>query len=233
MGFDNHHNFAYTTVATAPSTPTAGVSFTILAGTTSRLPETPFQATVWPINTIPTPLNAEVIRVTGISSDTLLVTRAQESSTARAILVGDQLAATITAKNLTDYEVAFPPIGAIIAWLKSTTGVPALPAGWVECNGGNVSNVNSPINGQPIPDLNTTNLFLRGNSTSSSTGGAGTHTHDFDVNSNATTDTIDVDALTPNATVASAGHAHEVIGTTTSVNNLPPYMDIVWILRII
>jgi hypothetical protein len=46
------------------------------------------------------------------------------------------------------------PIGSIIAWHKSLTGVPSLPDGWVECNGGTVNDISSPLNGQAIPDLN-------------------------------------------------------------------------------
>ncbi|MCS6982472.1 MAG: hypothetical protein NZM65_09810, partial [Flavobacteriales bacterium] len=48
------------------------------------------------------------------------------------------------------------PIGAIIAWVNHIPGTPPLPPGWVECNGGTVSDPESPLNGQPIPDLNNT-----------------------------------------------------------------------------
>ena len=64
-----------------------------------------------------------------------------------------------------------PPIGSIIAWHKDLAGVPALPDGWVECDGGTVSDADSPLNGQAIPDLNTAvdysaGRFLRGGATS-------------------------------------------------------------------
>lgn len=58
------------------------------------------------------------------------------------------------------------PIGAIIAWHKNLTGTPALPAGWVECNGGTLYNPDSPYHGQAIPDLNGDKRFLRGGSVS-------------------------------------------------------------------
>lgn len=66
------------------------------------------------------------------------------------------------------------PIGAIIAWHKSLTGTPAIPAGWVECNGQTLSDAGSPYNGQVIPNLNGTpsggysggGRFLRGGTTS-------------------------------------------------------------------
>jgi hypothetical protein len=61
------------------------------------------------------------------------------------------------------------PIGTIVAWHKSAAGVPGIPAGWVECNGGT-------SNGIAVPNLNgaTTSKsgdasygrFLRGNTTS-------------------------------------------------------------------
>ncbi|MFO0972179.1 MAG: hypothetical protein U1A27_01900 [Phycisphaerae bacterium] len=51
------------------------------------------------------------------------------------------------------YKVT-PPIGSIIAWHKNLDRMPRLPEGWVECNGGNVNYPGSPLNGDPIPDLN-------------------------------------------------------------------------------
>lgn len=101
---DAHSNFAYSTVATAPSPASSGTSLIVATGTGSLFPSTPFNATVWPVSTQPTSTNAEVVTVTNISSDTLTITRAQEGSSARTIIVGDQIAATITNKTLTDIE---------------------------------------------------------------------------------------------------------------------------------
>jgi hypothetical protein len=58
------------------------------------------------------------------------------------------------------------PIGTILAWHKNLTGCPALPAGWVECNGGTLDNPDSPFHGQAIPNLNGDKRFLRGGSVS-------------------------------------------------------------------
>jgi len=63
------------------------------------------------------------------------------------------------------------PIGTIVAWHKSATGTPALPAGWVECNGQRLNDAGSPYNGQTLPNLNTAagyggGRFLRGGTTS-------------------------------------------------------------------
>jgi len=58
------------------------------------------------------------------------------------------------------------PVGSIIAWHKSFTNTPALPDGWVECNGQVLSDADSVYNGQTIPNLNGDGRFLRGSSTS-------------------------------------------------------------------
>jgi hypothetical protein len=101
---DAHANFAVSTVATAPSPASSGTSLVVAAGQGALFPTVPFNATVWPVSTQPTTANAEIVRVTNISTDTLTITRAQESSSARTVIVGDQIAATVTAKTLTDVE---------------------------------------------------------------------------------------------------------------------------------
>jgi hypothetical protein len=59
------------------------------------------------------------------------------------------------------------PVGAIIAWHKSMPGIPAtLPNNFHECDGSVISNVLSPMNGQTLPNLNSTGEFLRGGTTS-------------------------------------------------------------------
>ncbi len=101
---DSHKNFSYSTVATAPSPATSGTSLVVAAADGTKFPTVPFNATVWPAATQPTAANAEIVRVTTISTDTFTITRAQESSSARTVVVGDQIAATVTAKTLTDVE---------------------------------------------------------------------------------------------------------------------------------
>jgi hypothetical protein len=102
---DPHKNFAYSTVATAPSPATSGTSLVVASGDGSKFPTTPFNAIIWPTSAQPTTANAEIVRVTAIATDTLTITRAQESSSARTVVVGDQIAAVITAKTLTDAEI--------------------------------------------------------------------------------------------------------------------------------
>lgn len=106
MAFDAHKNFAVSTVATAPSPATSGLSLIVAAGTGTLFPAVPFNATVWPATENPTTTNAEIVRVTAISTDTFTITRAQESSAARTIVAGDSIAANITNKTLTDIEAS-------------------------------------------------------------------------------------------------------------------------------
>lgn len=101
---DAHANFAYSTVATAPSPALSGTSLVVAAATGGLFPVAPFNATIWPAGTQATAANAEIVRVTAVSSDTLTIVRAQESTAARTVLVGDQIAATITKKMVTDLE---------------------------------------------------------------------------------------------------------------------------------
>lgn len=101
---DAHANLAISQVATAPSPATSGTSLVVTTGHGGRFPAVPFNAPVWPAGGLPDPSNAEIVRVTARTSDTLTIVRAQEGTTARAIVVGDRIAAGITAKTLTDIE---------------------------------------------------------------------------------------------------------------------------------
>ena len=92
------------TVATAPSPATSGTSLTVTAGQGSRFPTPPFEVTIFPTGSQPLASNAEIVGVTAVSGDTLTITRAQEGTTARSIVVGDQIAAT----SLPMLHVTFP-----------------------------------------------------------------------------------------------------------------------------
>jgi hypothetical protein len=104
MAFDAHKNFAVSSVAVAPSPAASGTSLTVATGEGGRFPAVPFNATVCPVSALATPANAEIVRVTARAGDVLTIARTQEGSTARPIAVGDLIAATITAKSLTDIE---------------------------------------------------------------------------------------------------------------------------------
>lgn len=130
--FDAHKNFPISTVATAPSPATSGTSLVVASGHGTRFPTAPFNATVWPIDVQPTPANAEIVRVTARSTDTLTIARAQEGTSARTVVVGDQIAATITAETLTDVERSIlPPITEWINFGHSgSTGLGGTSAEW-------------------------------------------------------------------------------------------------------
>lgn len=103
---DLHTNLAVSLVATAPSPASSGTSLVITAGDGAALfsQAVPYNCLVWPANTLPTRANAEIVRVTARTTDTLTITRAQEGTTARSIVVGDQIAIAVTAKTFTDIE---------------------------------------------------------------------------------------------------------------------------------
>ena len=107
MAYQTHGNFAYGTVATAPSPATTGT--TIVLGTTTfadfPTPTNAYSCTIWPAGTIPLSSNAEIITLSSKGTNgTIGVARAAESSSARTVVVGDQFAMTITSKALTDIE---------------------------------------------------------------------------------------------------------------------------------
>lgn len=101
---DTHKNFAYSLVATAPSPASSGTSLIVTAAQGALFPAVPFNATIWPTGVQPLSTNAEIVTVTAIATDTFTIVRAQEGSSARTVVIGDQIAATITVKALTDAE---------------------------------------------------------------------------------------------------------------------------------
>jgi len=106
------------------------------------------------------------------------------------------------------------PIGSVIAWLKSYPNTPALMEQWVECNGQILNDSESPYNGQTIPDLNGQQgglkRFLRGSITSGAMAGSETHNHSRN---------------------SATGSGHYVMNYEDA-NHLPPYYEVVWIIRI-
>jgi hypothetical protein len=104
MAFDAHKNFAMSAVVTPPSPPTSGTSLTVVTGEGALFPAAPFNATVCPPGVLPSVANSEIVRVTARSGDVLTITRAQEGSVARAVVVGDLCVASITAKAFQDIE---------------------------------------------------------------------------------------------------------------------------------
>ena len=104
MAFDAHKNFAISLVATAPSPAASGVTLIVTAGEGALFPAASFNAVVFPAGQMPTAANAEIVRVTAKATDTFTITRTQESTAARTIVIGDQICAAITLKTLSDIE---------------------------------------------------------------------------------------------------------------------------------
>lgn len=104
MAFDAINNFGITTVTVAPSPALSGTTITLAL---ANGPGFPCQAVVWPADAQPIASNAEIVTVTGTSGGTTFtIVREQEGTDARTIVVGDQFAANITAKTLTDIQGA-------------------------------------------------------------------------------------------------------------------------------
>lgn len=104
MAYDKHVNFAKTLVASEPFPATTGISLAVVDA--SGFPPTPFNVVVCPLTSLPTTHNAEILRVTNTIGNTFVLQRVQESTTARAITVGDAVILTTTAKSIQDLENA-------------------------------------------------------------------------------------------------------------------------------
>jgi hypothetical protein len=143
-----------------------------------------------------------------------------------------------------------PPIGGIMGWAKNLSGVSTnLPVGWVECNGQTLSDTNSPLNGQVIPDLNAaatgTNRFLRGASTSGNTGGEESHqlttaempAHAHGVPACWNSDPYGIRSSIGNTYERNGGNGGYTVqsydaGSGQRHNTLPSYYTVVWIMRV-
>jgi hypothetical protein len=105
--YDAHTNFGYSLIAVAPTPAASGTTFNVTTGEGAVFPTVPFNIVIWPAGANPSTTNAEICRVTSKGTgDNWTVTRTQESSSARAIALGDQVANAITVKVLTDVEAS-------------------------------------------------------------------------------------------------------------------------------
>lgn len=104
MALDNTKNFAKVTVSTGYSDVATEIVLTTGHGT--KLPTAPFNAVWWNSTDYSDPSddpNVEIVRVTNIATDTLTVTRAQESTVASAKNTGGKtykMIAGLTAKTM-------------------------------------------------------------------------------------------------------------------------------------
>ncbi|MBN1782246.1 hypothetical protein JW948_14025 [bacterium] len=120
------------------------------------------------------------------------------------------------------------PVGAIIAWAKNLPGVPStLPDNFVECNGQTLSDTESSLNGQVIPDLNAANRFLWGHTVSGATGGTLYHNHLASTGDPSTSSGV---ASGGGTLVAGQHHSHSV--DVDDEYHIPPYYTVIWIMRV-
>ncbi|MFT5241607.1 MAG: hypothetical protein ACI9OU_002159 [Candidatus Promineifilaceae bacterium] len=139
----------------------------------------------------------------------------QPRTTTPATLSGIQIVAAPEKKPVVTAGIA--PIGAIMAWAKSMPDTPRMPGGWVACNGQELKDAGSPYNGEIIPNLNgiggQPRRFLRGGTQSGATGGAEDHHHG-------------------GSRSQKYGDSRKPVGEPGRAKHLPPYYDVIWIMRV-
>jgi len=110
MALDPVRNFAISRVATAPSPATTGTTLVLDEGDGALFPAPAtsgaFNVVIYPNGEQPDSTNAEIVRVTGRTADTLTIQREQEGTSARTIAVGDIVMLGITAKMVEDLSTA-------------------------------------------------------------------------------------------------------------------------------
>lgn len=132
-------------------------------------------------------------------------------------------------------------VGTIKGVHLDLTGVPSLTAFWALMDGSTLTDTESPLTGQTFRDLNANNEFLRGGDASAGTGGAATHVHvspisqafggmvSFGSGSYGTGAAVSTNL---NVTVPSGTSGNSAGFKTSTVNAEPPYMDVVWVIKI-
>jgi len=104
---DSYKNFAYGTVATAPSPATSGTSLSLQTGQGARFPSVPFDVVAAPPNVVPTSANSEILRVTQVSSDEFTITRTQAGTTAKEIGTDWAIYQSITERTLGELRTTY------------------------------------------------------------------------------------------------------------------------------
>lgn len=127
-------------------------------------------------NSLETTAGAGLLFGTGASSPTaarMQITQAGNVGIGIAPTKAVEVSGTVSATAVySKGALVSIPVGVILPWHKSMSGVPGLPSEWVECNGQTISDATSPMNGQTVPNLNgqvyagSKGYYLRGGSTS-------------------------------------------------------------------
>jgi microcystin-dependent protein len=101
-------NLLSSSVLTAPDPATTGTSLVIQSADQADFPDPAtageYNLVIYPSGYEPTRENAEIVRVTAKSSNTLTIVREQENTSARTIIAGDAVDMNITAKMLQDID---------------------------------------------------------------------------------------------------------------------------------
>lgn len=131
------------------------------------------------------------------------------------------------APKLRGRYVGTVPVGALIYWAKSFTGVQSLVnqgIDWFnECNGQVCTDGRSRLSGQTLPAINTASRFLRGQATSGGTGGSDSqHSHTIDLTTGTTSSGI----------VAPFGASTSTSGTNTA-DGRPAFYNAVCLICIL
>lgn len=148
MALDPVKNFAISRVATAPSPADSGTTLVVETGDGSLFPDPSasgeYNVVIYPNGEQPTSTNAEIVRVTARTSDTMTIDREEEGTSARTIVEGDIVMLAITAKVIDDlntvvtelegYQEALNPTGAIVQFAGATA-----PTGYLLCDGSAIS----------------------------------------------------------------------------------------------
>lgn len=116
------------------------------------------------------------------------------------------------------------PIGTILPFFKDI--IPNLVASsyWVECDGNQINDASSPLNGTSTPNLNGSNLMLSGScNNDNSTIGNLKHNH--------TLNTTGGDAMSGSGTRYSGAYHHHSHSMTENDNDVS-YFDVVYLLKI-
>lgn len=110
MALDPVKNFAISRVATAPSPADSGTTLVVETGDGALFPDPSssgaYNVVIYPNGEQPTSTNAEIVRVTARTSDTMTIDREEESTSARTVVEGDIVMLGITAKMVTDLSTA-------------------------------------------------------------------------------------------------------------------------------
>jgi len=135
-----------------------------------------------------------VFNTTGLTDkeDYYLSTAGSISTTIGAVRIGTALSTTKLYINIIQDDN--DPVQTIKFWEKSITGgITQLNAFWKECDGSTITDAESPLNGETLPNLNNESAsgvkgrFIRGNSTSglAETTSNLSHQHDYRVSNGA------------------------------------------------